>query len=134
MLRRGLLLVVAMITAGCGSSPSRAPASASPAASAPAQAGLAAAIAESGLPAPSGVQVTVVSSRTSGDWAMVTAEPSSASPSAPPAPFAVVLAHRVNGSWQVVSERDTAAFCAALAEAPADLVNADARDYFVGCH
>ena len=61
-------------------------------------------------------------------------KPSSAIPSSAAAPFAVVLAHRVNGSWQVVSEHDTSAFCAALAAAPADLVNADVRDYFVGCH
>ena len=134
MVRRVLLLLVAVISTGCASTTSPAAPSASPVTSAAVVGTLETAIGKIGLPAPSGAQVTAISSRTSGDWAIVTAEPSSASMSSPAAPFAVVLAHRVNGSWQVVSERDTSAFCAALVAAPADLVNADVRDYFVGCH
>ena len=133
MVRRVLLLLVAVIATGCASSTTPAPPSASAAASAVAAESLETAIGKVGLPTPSGGPVAAVSSRTSGDWAIVTAKPWSASPSSPAAPFAVVLAHRVNGTWQVVSEGDTTAFCAALAEAPADLVGADVRDYFMGC-
>jgi hypothetical protein len=134
MVRCALLVLVAVIATACASTTSPAPSSASLLASTPAADALETAIGKIGLPAPSGASVAAVSSRTSGDWAIVTAGSSSTGPSSPVAPFAVVLAHLVNGSWQIVSERDTSAFCAALAAAPADLVNTDVRDYFVGCH
>jgi hypothetical protein len=70
---------------------------------------------------------------TSGDWAAITAGPATSDASGPAGPFTIVIAHRVNGTWQLARESDTSAFCAALAAAPADVVSADMRDYFSGC-
>jgi hypothetical protein len=118
---------------GCSAAPTE-PASPSGAASPSAQqADLSSAVAALKLPGTSGQSMVATTVQTSGDWALVTAGPPTSDPSHPVAQLTVVIAHRVGGAWQVVSESDTAAFCAAVAAAPSDLVTSDERDYFVGC-
>jgi hypothetical protein len=95
---------------------------------------LAAALTGLALPAPSGQLITAADVQSSGDWSAITAGPSTGDAAHPIAPFTVVLGHKVNGTWQLVSERDGQAFCAALAAAPADVVTPDVRAYFIGCH
>ena len=83
--------------------------------------------------ATSAQSIVAASTKTSGDWASIIAGPATNDPSHAVAPFTVVIGHRVDGKWQLVSESDATAFCAALAAAPSDLVTSDMRDYFVGC-
>lgn len=141
--RCAAVLAVAAVLAGCGSqtpvqtaSPSAGAPSAA-AASSPLPSGmtadLAAAVTALALPAPSGQPITAANVQSSGDWSAITAGPSTGDAAHPIAPFTVVLGHKVNGTWQLVSERDGQAFCAALAAAPVDLVTPDVRAYFTGC-
>jgi hypothetical protein len=92
-------------------------------------------------PAASGQAYVVRKASVDGDWAIVSSMAvspgSSASPAAtgvPPTEMTVSIAHRVGGSWQVVNERDTAAFCTALKDVPPTLVSAEEASYFTGCH
>lgn len=129
----------AILLAGCGGqSPSQAVPSSGTASSVPAASGLpadlAAAVTALNLPAPSGQRIAMANVQSSGDWTAITAGPSTTDSAHPIAPFTVVIGHRVNGAWQLATERDGQAFCAALAAAPTDLVTADERDYFIGCH
>ena len=137
------VLAVAVVLAGCGSqtpaqtaSPSAGAPSAA-AASSPLPSGmtadLAAAVTALALPAPSGQPITAANVQTSGDWTSITAGPTTGDPVRPIGPFTVVIGHRVNGVWTLVSERDGPAFCAALDAAPSDLGTATIRDYYGGC-
>ncbi len=104
-----------------------------PATSAGSAGDLDAAISGLGLPTASGLTITAADVRTNGDWSAITAGPSTNDPAHPVAPFTMVIGHRVNGVWQLVSERDGAAFCAALDAAPTDLGTASMRAYYGGC-
>jgi hypothetical protein len=136
-------LAVAAVLAGCGSqatAQSASPPAGTPfasAASSPLPSGmtadLAAAVAGLALPATTGQEITAANLKTSGDWTSITAGPSTGDPARPIGPFTVVIGHRVNGVWTLVSERDGPAFCAALDAAPSDLGTATIRDYYGGC-
>lgn len=128
-----LVLALAVIAAlsGCSGTPAAAP---TPGAfsTAPLPADLSNALA-SLAPAAGGAGLVSENARTTGDWAAITAGPSGSGASGQAGPFTIVIAHKVNGTWQLARESDTAAFCAALAAAPGDVVSADMRDYFSGC-
>lgn len=135
---RVIAVAVMVIIAGCGGQPPAQTASPSVAASSsPLPSGmtadLAAALTALAIPVPSGQPLGVADVQSSGDWTAITAGPSTGDEAHPIAPFTVVLGHKVSGTWQLVSERDGQAFCAALAAAPTDLVTPDVRAYFIGC-
>lgn len=149
-LRRLGVLTAALLLAGCGSpSPTSSPGpagavSASPLSTSPgalpwtvpnsvrssADAGLVRALAAVASP-PSGPQYVVRAIRQQGDWALVMISdenPQMASEGG----FAIGT--RVDGVWRVIQATDSAAFCGALAKAPAGALSADERDYFMGCN
>jgi hypothetical protein len=78
-----------------------------------------------------GPSYAVTAIRQHGDWALVMIEDADPQMAAD-AGFAVAV--RSGGQWTVVQATDNAAFCAALAKAPAGVLTAYERDYFMGCH
>jgi hypothetical protein len=154
-----LLVPAVLALAACGSpsptaaptdiAPSGPPASAAPAASpatSPPEEGQAWSVPDAVLPSADpglvaslgsatspmgGPRYAVTAIRQQGDWALVMIEDADPQMAAD-AGFAVAV--RSGGQWTVVQATDNAAFCAALAKAPAGVLTADERDYFMGCH
>ncbi len=127
-----LLVLTGLVGGSCGAQvPSQTPGAAAAPAVTP---DLQSALAGLGLPLPSGASLVVEPARSRGEWMVLAAGASAGNPSHPATDLTVVIGHRVNGAWHLVSERDTGAFCGALAAAPTGLVSADVRAYFVGCH
>ena len=100
----------------------------------------AAVAAQTQVPAATAAMFVVRSANVQGDWAVITAASESslsvASPSgeaAPPTEVEIVIAHRVGGTWQLTTESNTDAFCAALSSLPPGLLSTDERSYFTGC-
>lgn len=136
------LVVLALAILGCGS-PAMSPSTAwSVASSVSMPPDLQAAVVSQSMAPSAGGQAYVVrTASVSGDWAIVSSVAvsprSSASPPAsgvPTTEMTVSIAHRVGGSWQVINERDMAAFCTALKDVPPTLLSAEEASYFTGCH
>jgi hypothetical protein len=145
-------LVVAILCGACGSSPGPS-ASGSASATAVGSSAFATAVASSAwaldnpvasaidpqlatalvaLPAPAdGATYDAHAVRQSGDWALVMFGDANAA-MAGEGGFAI--ATRQGGKWTVVLPTDLAAFCAALAKAPAGALSQDERDFFMGCN
>ena len=85
------------------------------------------------LPA-TGAAFDIQAATVTGDWAVASAGVVAGAGPLHPSETIVILAHQSVGTWQVASDRDTAAFCALLADAPPGLLGADGPAYFVGCH
>lgn len=161
--RRAAILAVALILAGCGSTTSPGPATASPAS--PPLTGVTSSPAALSSPSASGAQSG--SAWTVDDEVRSSADPGLVSSlDALPAPPAgaryavtgirqqgnwavvafsaarpqaasdsgIALAVRSGGAWTVVLADDTTAFCAALAKVPPGGITQDERDYFMGCN
>ena len=149
ILRRLAVPAVALLLAGCGSPSPKAspgPVTAAPASAlstssgalawslpdsvrSSADAGLVGALGGVTSP-PSDPRYVVRAIRQQGDWALVMISDGDAQMAAEGG-FAIAV--RVDGQWKVIQATDTAAFCAALARAPAGALSADERDYFMGC-